>query len=79
MDLQLQGKIAFISAASKGIGKAVALALSREGAEVIVSSSEEEKIRQCRSEIQNLTGNPVHAYVMDLSRMDSLESAADRP
>jgi len=77
MDLQLHGKIALISAASKGIGKGVAVALSREGAEVIISSSNEERILQCQSEIERLTGNPVHAYVMNLSNMDSLESAAE--
>ena len=77
MDLQLHGKIALIPAASKGIGKGVAIALSREGAEVIVSSSNEERILQCRSEVEHLTGNPVHAYVMDLSNMDSIETVAD--
>ncbi|WGL16078.1 SDR family NAD(P)-dependent oxidoreductase [Microbulbifer bruguierae] len=37
MDLQLHGKTAFISGSTKGIGKAIAVALAKEGARVIIN------------------------------------------
>ena len=38
MDLQLQDRTAIIGGASKGIGKAIALGLAQEGANVILST-----------------------------------------
>ena len=38
MDLGLQGKKAIVSAASKGLGKACAVALAREGVELVITA-----------------------------------------
>ena len=47
----LTGKIALITGASKGLGKAMALALSRAGASVALVSRDESKLAQVQSEI----------------------------
>ena len=39
MDFGLEGKQAFVGGASRGIGKAIALELAREGADVVVASA----------------------------------------
>lgn len=44
MDLGLKGKVAMVSAASKGLGFAVANLLSREGAAVSISSSKQASV-----------------------------------
>jgi NAD(P)-dependent dehydrogenase (short-subunit alcohol dehydrogenase family) len=38
MDLKLQGKLALVTGASKGIGKWIACALAAEGANVVISA-----------------------------------------
>ena len=49
----LTGKIALISGASKGLGKAMALALSAQGATIALASRNREKLEEVRQEIEN--------------------------
>jgi 3-oxoacyl-[acyl-carrier protein] reductase len=67
MDLKLKDKVAIVLASSKGIGKAVALALSAEGAKVTISSRNAEELNKTAAEIQQQTGNPVMAIQADVS------------
>lgn len=67
MDLKLKDKVAIVLAASKGLGKAVALALSAEGAKVVISSRDGEALSKTAAEIQAQTGNQVIAIPADVS------------
>src|ERR1700761_2002786 len=67
MDLKLKDKVAIVLAASKGIGKAVALALSAEGAKVIITSRNADELNKVAAEIQKQTGNQVMAIAADVS------------
>ncbi len=67
MDLGLKDKVALVAAASKGIGKATALALSGEGAKVAVCSRTPEALAATADEIRRLTGNEVWAHPCDVS------------
>jgi 3-oxoacyl-[acyl-carrier protein] reductase len=51
MDLGIEGKVALVTGASKGLGFGVASALAREGAGVAVASRSEERIRQAAASI----------------------------
>jgi len=66
MDLKLNNKTAIVLAASKGLGKAIAIALSAEGAKVIIGSRDETQLNKTAGEIRALTGNEVVAIPVDI-------------
>jgi 3-oxoacyl-[acyl-carrier protein] reductase len=73
MDLQLADKTALVLAASRGIGRAVAAALAREGCTVLIASSDRDRIEQARGEI----GGRVEAYVIDVRSSGSIAAGAE--
>jgi 3-oxoacyl-[acyl-carrier protein] reductase len=81
MDLKLKDKVAIVLAASKGIGKAVALALSAEGAKVIIASRNAEELNKTAADIRQQTGNQVMAIPADVSDgnqvIDLIKKVAD--
>src|SRR6202049_3826737 len=52
MDLQLGGKIAFVSGSTAGIGMAIADRLAREGAEVVINGRTEERVGEAIAQIK---------------------------
>ncbi|TFF34232.1 SDR family oxidoreductase [Mucilaginibacter psychrotolerans] len=72
MDLKLHNKVALVFAASKGLGKAIATALSAEGATVVIGSRDAEELNKTASEIDALTGNKVVAISVDLSKSEEV-------
>lgn len=78
MDLQLRGKVAVVAAASKGLGKASAMELAREGAQVAICSRSN-LIEATASEIREETGSEVlavRADVINPSDIDRLIASA---
>ncbi|HSW19529.1 MAG TPA: SDR family oxidoreductase [Ramlibacter sp.] len=67
MDLQLQGKRALVTGGSRGIGKAVALALAREGASVALLARSEQALAVAAQDIAATTGQRVVTVVADTS------------
>ena len=67
MDLGLEGKVALVCAASRGIGRAVARSLSAEGALVAICGRDAGSIEAAAREIEAETGNPVLAVQADLA------------
>jgi len=70
MNLGIDGKVALVTAASKGLGKATALALAGEGVRVAICARGEEALRATESEIRAL-GADVLAIVADVTAPDS--------
>ncbi|MFC6905748.1 SDR family oxidoreductase [Halalkalicoccus tibetensis] len=77
MDLNLVGKRAYLTAASGGLGKAVATELVREGADVIISSCNEDNLRAATDSIAEETGRTeaIDYKVCDLMEPDSIHDA----
>jgi 3-oxoacyl-[acyl-carrier protein] reductase len=74
MDLQLSGKVALVTAASKGLGKAAALALAREGAHVVITARSE-LINQTADVIRSETGAEVLALISDVTQQTDIDAA----
>ena len=74
MDLGLRGKIAIVAAASKGLGKAVALELAQEGAEVAICSRNAASLEKAAADIRNRTGRAVLAHVVDVTNYTAVQA-----
>jgi 3-oxoacyl-[acyl-carrier protein] reductase len=67
MELGLVDRVALVCGASKGLGKAVALGLAREGARLAICSRSDENISRAAGEIKQETGAEVLPLKADLS------------
>ena len=78
MDLDLDGKIALITGASSGIGRATAKLLAREGVQTIVVARREKELQELAGEIE-AEGRPRSMVVVDdLNRRESFARVRDR-
>lgn len=78
VDLQLTGKRALVAAASKGLGKAVATELAREGARVAIFSRDSERIQQTADEIRQATGAEVLPLVADARQPADIDRVVEQ-
>jgi 3-oxoacyl-[acyl-carrier protein] reductase len=77
MDLQLTGKVALVTAASKGLGRATAAQLAAEGARVMISSRGEEELAKTAAELAEATGAQVEYCPADVSDAADLQRLLD--
>lgn len=78
MDLGLQDKSVIVCASSGGLGYAAALAFAREGARVMLASSNESKLAKAAASITAATGRAPHFTVSDITRPDDCQRLIDR-
>jgi 3-oxoacyl-[acyl-carrier protein] reductase len=74
MDLHLKNKVALVLAASKGLGRAIATALSSEGANVVIGSRDAAELKKTAEEISKITGNEVMAIAVDVTNADQTDN-----
>ncbi len=78
MDLGLKDKVAVVGGSSLGLGRACAMGLAEEGARVVVSSRNEERLHETAEEIRSKTGAQVLAVPTDMSKAEDIENLIDR-
>lgn len=66
MDLGLRGKAAIVTGGSRGVGRAIAASLLREGARVMVSARDPKRLEATRAALERETGGEVRAKAADL-------------
>src|SRR2546428_9325094 len=71
MDLEIKDRVAMVAAASKGIGKACAVALAQEGCKVSICARSASELERTRSEIE-ASGEAI-SVVADVSSASGLE------
>ena len=79
MDLGIKGRVALVAAASRGLGKATAMELAREGARVVIAARGEEELGAAAAAIRGATGTdvlPVPADVTVAADVEALVGAA---
>lgn len=67
MDLGLKNKVALVLASSKGLGKAVAIELAKEGARVIICGTDAKALAATEAEIQNISRGNVVSFMCDIT------------
>ncbi len=75
MDFGLADKKAFVGGASRGIGKAIALELAREGCDVVVASRTAADLEKSAQEIAEETGRNIIPISMDATQRDQVDRA----
>ena len=73
MNLELTDKVALVTGASKGIGKAVALSLAAEGARVAVVARDGALLDKVAAGCRDRSGKDAVALTADLSKLDEVE------
>lgn len=78
MDLQLKDRLALVSGSTAGIGFAIAEALAREGARVVVNGRKQSAVDEAIATIHASTGAQVLGFAGDLSTAAAAESLVQR-
>ena len=70
----MHNRVAFVTGASRGIGKACALALADSGARVALAARQKEKLEEVAAEIRSRSGES-YVVELDLASDDSIKNA----
>ncbi len=73
MDLQLNGKVAIVGGASKGLGRACAEVLAEEGARVAICARTASDLERTADEIRASSGADIFTFAGDLDREDTIQ------
>ena len=73
---RLDGRRAFVTGASRGIGRAIGLALAEAGADVALAARDEARLTELASEIEAL-GRRAHVVPLDVGNLEAIGPAID--
>jgi 3-oxoacyl-[acyl-carrier protein] reductase len=73
MDLEVSGKVAFITGASKGIGYATARLLAKEGCKVAITARDDARLQESARQLSEETGGEVVGFAGDMSKSEDVE------
>ncbi len=74
VEVNLEGKIAFVTGASSGLGERFARVLAMAGARVVLASRRTDRLKELRAEIES-EGGDAHCVQLDVTDFDSIKAA----
>lgn len=77
MDLHLHTKVALVVASSQGLGKAIAAELVKEGAHVMLTSRDPEKLQAVKNELEQLGTGKVAFYPADITKTEDIKQLVE--
>ena len=77
MDLGLNGKVVLCMASAAGLGKGIATELAREGAKVMLSGHNPERLAAAQADIEQETGNRPEVFVCDVNKAEDIQALVD--
>jgi 3-oxoacyl-[acyl-carrier protein] reductase len=77
MDLELKNKVALVAASSRGLGRAVAWGLAREGTKLVICARNKEILEKTADEILLATGVTVFPLALDLNDAGQIQWLMD--
>lgn len=77
MDLGISGKNALLTASSRGLGKACAMALAQEGVNVTINAQKQDVLEATAQEIRDATGVTVTAIAADINTQEGRQKLLD--
>ncbi len=78
MDLGLKDKVAIVCASSQGLGKAAALGLAAEGANVVIIARHKKDLEEAAEEIKDKTGKEVFQLIADLNQVEDIHRVVEQ-
>jgi 3-oxoacyl-[acyl-carrier protein] reductase len=73
MDLKLTGKVALVTGASRGIGRAIARGLANEGCDVAACAVRSKPLGEAAAALARESGRTVEGFAADLTKADEAE------
>jgi len=77
-DKKLQGKVAIVTGASRGIGRDIALLFAKEGAKLTVTARNEENLKSLADEIRQAGGEEALCFPLDVKDSAKVEEMTDK-
>jgi len=74
VDLGLEGRRAIVTGGSRGLGRAIALELAREGADVSICARNDDELLETAEELREETGRTIHAHSCDVTIPEHVEA-----
>ncbi|SDO39956.1 NAD(P)-dependent dehydrogenase, short-chain alcohol dehydrogenase family [Paenibacillus sp. yr247] len=74
VNFNLNGKVAIVTGAGRGIGRAIAEGLAQAGADVVLTARTEAEVLEAANEIHNATGRRTLGITCDVTDKNSIDS-----